>query len=404
MQTSAARRPLGTAASPGHAILAGLSASLVGIGLARFAYTPLLPALIGQHWFLPAAADYLGAANLGGYLVGALIARALAQRIGARSALRLMMALATASLFACALRLGFPWFFAWRLLSGVAGGVLMVLTAPTVLPHVPPARRGIAAGAIFTGVGLGIAASGTLVPLLMREGLVATWLGLGVSALALTALAWGGWPVAAATATPAAATPAAPARGRAVLKALYVEYALNAVGLVPHMVFLVDFVARGLGRGLAEGSFCWILFGAGAVAGPIVFGHLADRIGFARMLRWGVAIEAALVVLPAVATGRAALFLSSVVVGAFVPGIVTLTLGRAHELLPRDPAGRVVAWRRCTIAFAIGQAIAAYGFSYLYQRSGGDFVPLFALGAAALILAVGIDVAVARRLPAPDFG
>ena len=31
--------------------LAGLCASLVGIGLARFAYTPLLPVLITEGWF-----------------------------------------------------------------------------------------------------------------------------------------------------------------------------------------------------------------------------------------------------------------------------------------------------------------------------------------------------------------
>ena len=30
---------------------AGLCASLVGLGLARFAYTPLIPALIAAKWF-----------------------------------------------------------------------------------------------------------------------------------------------------------------------------------------------------------------------------------------------------------------------------------------------------------------------------------------------------------------
>ena len=50
---------------------AGLCASLVGLGLARFAYTPLIPALIAAKWFTPAEAVYLGAANLAGYLAGA---------------------------------------------------------------------------------------------------------------------------------------------------------------------------------------------------------------------------------------------------------------------------------------------------------------------------------------------
>ena len=54
-------------------VLAGLCANLVGVGLARFAYTPLIPALIAAHWFSPSATVYLGAANLAGYLGGALL-------------------------------------------------------------------------------------------------------------------------------------------------------------------------------------------------------------------------------------------------------------------------------------------------------------------------------------------
>jgi hypothetical protein len=50
----------------------------------------------------------------------------------------------------------------------------MALAAPAVMPAIPAEHRGLAGGAIFTGVGLGIAASGTLVPLLMRWGLVET--------------------------------------------------------------------------------------------------------------------------------------------------------------------------------------------------------------------------------------
>src|SRR5882672_1389074 len=70
---------------------AGLCASLVGLGLARFAYTPLIPALIAAKWFSPADAVYLGAANLAGYLAGALVAREIGARAGAVRALRAMM-------------------------------------------------------------------------------------------------------------------------------------------------------------------------------------------------------------------------------------------------------------------------------------------------------------------------
>ena len=369
--------------------LAGLCASLVGIGLARFAYTPLLPVLITEGWFPASQAAYLGAANLAGYLGGALYARPLARRGGAPRVLRGMMALVTVAFFACALPLSFAWFFLWRFAAGVAGGALMVLAAPTVLPHVPPARRGLAGGAIFTGVGLGIMASGTVVPLLLQAGLAPTWCGLGVLSLLLTALAWGGWP-AAEPPPPSGARRRAPAA--VPLLALYVAYALNATGLVPHMVFLVDFVARGLGRGIHAGARYWVLFGLGAVVGPMLAGALADRIGFGPALRLALVIQALAVALPTVTADPLWLAVSTLVVGAAVPGVVPLVLGRVHELVPNDAEGQRAAWSVTTMAFALGQAAGAYGLSFLFA-SGGRYTTLFAVGAAALTLGLVIDLA-----------
>jgi predicted MFS family arabinose efflux permease len=365
------------------------AACLVGIGLARFAYSPLIPALIDAGWFTPAEAAYLGAANLAGYLAGALAGRRLAARKGAAPVLRAMMAVATASFFASATPVSFAWFFLWRFAAGLAGGALMVIAAPTVLPHVPAARRGRAGGLIFMGVGLGIAVSGTLVPLLLGAGLAATWLGLGLLALLLTVFAWKGWPEAAPP------PPASPPRRGAALRVLYVTYALGAVGLVPHMVFLVDFVARGLGKGIAAGAVQWVLFGLGAVMGPLVTGALADRIGFAAALRLMLLLETGAVALPLL-DAPGALVVSSVLVGGFVPGIVPLALGRVTELLPRDAAAQGAAWSRATTGFALGQAAAAYGFSFLFAQGGG-YGPLFGLGAAALLLALALDLIAALR-------
>jgi predicted MFS family arabinose efflux permease len=375
---------------PANATMAALSANLVGIGLARFGYTPLIPALIAAGWFAPAAAVYLGAANLAGYLAGALGARAVAGRGGPVTVLRTMMALAAGSLLACALPFGFGWFFVWRFLSGLSGGVLMALAAPSVLPHIPPARRGLASGAIFTGVGLGIAASGTVVPLLLRIGLAEAWLGLGAIGLVLTAVAWNGWP---REATAAQTAPRGSARPTGLsLPALYLEYALNAVGLVPHMIFLVDFIARGLGQGLGAGALYWIVFGLGALCGPVAGGYIGDRLGFATTLRLAFVIEAACVALPLISTGAPALTLSSFVVGAFVPGIVAITIGRTHELIPGDPRAQSAAWAYCTTAFALGQAIAGYGFSYIFARVQHSYPTLFALATGAMLLALAVDI------------
>jgi len=375
---------------------AGLCASLVGLGLARFAYTPLIPALIAAKWFSPAEAVYLGAANLAGYLVGALIARELGTRAGSVRALRWAMVLASICCFACSMPVSFVWFSAWRFLAGVTGGVIMVLAASTILPHVAPGKRGIVGGVIFAGVGLGVAASGTLVPLLLQQGLRQTWYGLGILSAILTLVSWKAWPADVATAEHAAEShvPSRAPRLTAV-RALNAEYGLNALALVPHMVFLVDFVARGLGQGITAGSHYWVLYGIGATLGPLLTGHLADRAGFGPALRLAFFVEAIAILLPALSSAPPAMIISSVVVGGFTPGIVPLVLGRIHELIPHGNAGQRAAWAHATTMFAVFQAASAYGLSYLFDRTGGNYAILFVIGASAVAGSLAIDLVTA---------
>jgi len=70
-------------------------------------------------------------------------------------------------------------------------------------------------------------------------------------------------------------------------------------------------------------------------------------------------------------------------------------LGRVHELVPPDPTSRTVAWSRATAAFALGLAVAGYGVSFVYARTG-DYATLFALGAVIILLALVIDLIFGR--------
>ena len=375
-----------------RAIFAGLCASLVGIGLARFGYTPLIPPLIEAHWFAAQDVVYLGAANLVGYLVGALVGRPLAARLTARATLRVMMMLASLAFFACAFPLSVSWFFVWRLLSGVSGGIIMVLVASTVLPHVPVERRGTASGAIFLGVGVGIAASGTVVPMLLGVGLRETWLGLGALALLLSIASWFCWPGALPGHAAVAGARPAPAVGvRFDLNVLYVQYALMAIGLVPLMVFLVDYVARGLGWGTHTAALFWIAYGIGAIAGPMVYGALTDRIAPPRTGQLAMCVQAGMIGLMMFSHNHVVLIAATVVVGSFPPGIVPIVLGRVHQILPGDAQGQSAVWSRATTVFALFQALAGYGYSYLFARSGGDHRLLMGIGAGALLIAVLAD-------------
>jgi predicted MFS family arabinose efflux permease len=373
-------------------IFAGFAASLVGIGLARFAYTPLIPPLIQAHWFAASDVVYLGAANLAGYLLGALLGRPVAHRVTNVRTLRAMMVLVTAAFFACAFPVSIAWFFFWRLLSGVAGGAIMVLVAATVLPHVPADRKGLASGAIFLGLGVGIAASGTIVPVLLNLGLRDTWIGIGVLAAALTLATWRGWPHAAKPHAPAAhAAPAVRARSASTVRVRYVEYALMALGLVPTMVFLVDFIARGLGAGAHVGAAYWILYGVGAIFGAPVYGFVADRFGGRFAIRALSSLQVLVVAAFAMSGNHVVIGVLTLVIGSFPPGIVPMMLARVHEVVPHDHARQHAVWSRVTTTFAACQAIAGYSYSALFNSSGGNYRLLFVIAAGALALIVIAD-------------
>jgi predicted MFS family arabinose efflux permease len=383
-----------------RATLSGFCAMLVGIGIGRFAYTPLVPALIGAGWFTPSQTYYLQAANFVGYLAGALLYRPLSTRMRNVVALRTMMLLASIALLACAAPLSFWWFTVWRFASGLSGGVMMVLATTVVLPHVPRQKAGLVSGVIFAGVALGIAGSGTAVPLLLHFGLTYTWIAFGVFSLVLTAIAWTGWPD---------HEPASPIQSfgdfptktdpgtRLILTSLYIEYALAAMALVPHMVFIVDFVARGLAYGVAIGSLYWVVFGVSAISGSLMAGWLGDRIGFHLALRIVFAIETAAILIPSLLQFPLAVLLSTVLAGAFVTGSSTVVLGRIQQLLPGGHRTNRAAWSVATVSFSLGQAVAAYVFSWLFAVTG-SYATLFAWGAAALGLSLFID-AVANRRP-----
>ncbi|MDX3905565.1 MAG: YbfB/YjiJ family MFS transporter [Pigmentiphaga sp.] len=368
-------------------LFAGLCASLESIGLARFAFTPLLPELIHAQWFSASSVVYLSAANLAGYVLGALIGRPIGSRFAHEHVLRFMMVLIAATFFACAFPLSVLWYFCWRFASGIAGGVVMVLVAGTILPHVPPSRRGAAGGAIFLGLGLGIAGSGTVIPLLLEWGLAQTWGGLGIISLVLTAASWFAWP-------PSRSSPVSERHGAkgghaarfgSEVRLVYLQYALMAAAAVPPMVFLVDFIARGLGHGTHLGSVFWAIYGLGAIAGPPLYGYLADRLGPEPTVRMVSLLMAIVFAGFYSVDDLIVLGVLTAVIGTFALGMVPLVLARVHEVIAHDPVRQNIAWTRASIISAAGLAAAAYGFSGLFNATAGNHRMLFLVAAAMLV-------------------
>lgn len=362
--------------------LPGFAATFVGIGLGRFSFTPLVPLLVDEGVLSSVTAARVAAVLLLGYTCGALIAAPVGARLGMAATIRAAFVATILALGLEVLALGATGHMVARFVTGLTGGVLMVLGPATVLRAVRDSARPAVAGMVYGGIGLGIAFSGIVVPALAGAGSDKVALLLTVCGLGVAALGWRGWP----DAPPAAAAPRK--RGLPlVLVPVAAAYGLDALGYIPHTVYWSDFVASELGRGVAAGGGQWVLFGIGALLGAPLAGITAGRLGFRRAFVVALALKALFVAVPAVTAAPAALVVSSVAVGVLVPGIVALASGCVAEVSdPHHLAGR---WGLVTAAFAVAQAGGGILHAGLYGMLG-SYRPLFAVAATLLAVAAGV--------------
>ncbi|MRI31756.1 MFS transporter [Endozoicomonas sp. OPT23] len=372
--------------------MAGLMATFAGIGLARFAYTPLIPELAKQGWFDSHQLAYLGAANLAGYFIGALSAHRLSELVDIKWLLRACFVSILASFILCAEPVSFSWFFVWRFVAGVSGAVLMVVAPSAVMSFVSAERQQSVATLVFTGIGLGALMSAIIIPLLLSVSLAVTWIALaGLAALAalIAEVSLHSLKSAVLTKTSQSDTSSSQSHIGKVLLLVIIAYAMDAFGFVPHTVFWVDYLAREQSLGVMSASYQWGVFGVGAICGPFIARCVLQYMSCQQSLVLAFIVKAIAVGLPLISVDVMARTLSSFIVGALIPGIVALTSARIAELVGTLDHKRF--WGVATAAFALGQAVSGYAMAALYEY-WGEYQQLFLIGCLAMLTGAGLIV------------
>jgi len=265
--------------------LAGFCALAAGMGIGRFAYTPLLPYMQRDLGLAIAAAGYVASANFAGYLAGALLAiRVSRARRNAWFAAGLAASVLTTVLMAVA-QAAWP-MAALRAVSGIASAFILIHGSAIVLDMLAREGRPALFSLLYAGVGSGIALTALLVEAASRAFASSDtmWLVLGAAAalLAIPAFRLRDPPPATAapatTAGPGAAsatgTVAPPARTLAAaadrstpraMSWLIAAYACLGFGYVITATFIVVMV-----RGRAD----WIEEQMRQLGGPAYLRHL----------------------------------------------------------------------------------------------------------------------------------
>ena len=356
---------------------------LVGMGLGRFSYTPMIPVLIETGHLSEAEAGYIGALNLGGYVIGALITPWLSHRFHEAWVIRVCLLVASTCLIASIFPFGFFWLATWRLSIGIIVSIIMILSISYVTRFAPTNRIALATSIGTMGVGIGIFFSAVILPTLLIYGIAWGWVGSAVIGALATCIGFWAWHK--APILNAADIKSIRQQPRLSLdgKKLIAVQALFSIGLIPHSIYWVDYIVRGLGLSIQQGSFQWMLVGIGGLLGTVFWGHLADRIGLNISLVLVFGALASSIIAPFFSQSAGMLVFSSLVFGS-QPGSTAIVAARAQQVI--GELSIVSLWRYMVLSIGAAQIVGGFFLVELFNKTNSYSI-VFLVGGSSMALA-----------------
>ncbi|MBC7779471.1 MAG: YbfB/YjiJ family MFS transporter [Proteobacteria bacterium] len=363
------------------------------MAIGRFAFTPLLPMMQLDAGLVLGTGARLASANYLGYLVGSvtalLITRATDRWI------RVGLIAITLTTAAMGLTDEVWLWFILRFVTGVASAWVLIFASSWMFNRLVEAGKPRWGSFVFTGIGVGIVATGGVCLALVaaQVGSHATWLALGLLCSLATAAVWRWYRP--RTEARGSASVDAPVRLTRASRGLIVGYALFGFAYIVPATFLPLLARAALEGTNAPGwvyAAYWPLVGTAAALSTLATLRFATSDD--RQLRAAYLAQAIGVAAPAASSHPFALVVSAVLVGGtFV--LITLTSLRVARTVAPAQATRL--FTVMTIWFAFGQ-IAGPMFAERLVALHGDFRLALGVAAASLMLAAVLTpVAPAER-------
>ncbi|WP_305042465.1 MFS transporter [Geoalkalibacter sp.] len=390
-------------------VFTGILTLFACLGLARFAFGMLLPAMGAGLKLGYDQMGYISTGNFAGYLLSVALAPLLIRLL--RPRLLIVCGLLLIALCMLAISRGQDFFTVAALYffvgmgSGFANIPVMVLVSHWFRRE----RRGRAAGLMVMGSALGIVFSGFLIPRLNLalgpEGWRTGWLVLGLIALGVSLIAailvrndpteLGLEPVGRKTELPPQAlVPKNPPGAGRILLELGLLYLLFGATFMIYGTFIVTSLVVEHGIAEARAGLFWSWVGGFGLLSGVLFGTLSDRIGRKGGLMLVFAVQTAAYLLAGANLGTPALMLSVVLYGLVAFAIPTIMAAAVGDYLGLSRAA--AAFSTITVFFAVGQTLGP-GAAGMLAETMGTFRVSYLIAAVL----TGAGVLLAARLPKP---
>ncbi|WP_333608716.1 YbfB/YjiJ family MFS transporter [Arsukibacterium sp.] len=373
-----------------YVLLAGFFSQLLCLGLARFAYTPLLPLMQQQTVLDDASGGYLAGVNYLGYMTGALLAASLTNLKLKDNLYRLGLLLAVISTLGMAVTENFYLWSLWRFVAGLSSAGSMLIASGLIMHWLLRHKQRAELGIHFAGLGFGIALSALLVELMLKLQLDwrAQWQYLAFCALLLAIPAWCWLPRPAQNDVTTLSRPTDTPPSKRFIYLMLASYFCAGYGYVISATFIVTIVERMPGL-TGSGNLSFIVLGLAATPAVLVWDFIARRTGYLKAIMLALLAQGLAILLPLSFSSLSIVLLSAALFGATFVGVVSLVLTMAGRLYPSKPAKLM---GKMTLAYGSAQVIAPALTGYLAHSSGhyntGLYLAAGFVGLGALLIAL----------------
>ncbi len=334
---------------------AGIYSLILALGIARFAYTPLLPLMQQQAGLGVAEAGWLAAINYAGYLSGALTASLISDMVLKDRLYRIGMILAVLSTAMMGMTTDFTLWALSRFVAGLSSAAALLLGSGLILNWLIRHHHRSELGLHFSGIGLGIAGAAAAV-FLMNHGLnwreqwfALTFLGC---LLVVPALRWLPPPDGSSVTRTGQKMEDAPP-STLYMRLFMLAYFCAGIGYVVSATFIVAIVDHMPGLS-GEGTLVFFVIGIAAAPSCVAWDLTARRIGKLNALILASALQIIGIMLPVLSGGLIAALTGALLFGGTVMGIVSLVLTMAGQYYPTRPAKMM---GRMTLSYGAAQII-----------------------------------------------
>lgn len=347
---------------------AGIFSLILMLGIARFAYTPLLPVMQAQAGLGVSEGGWLAAINYMGYLSGAITASLISDLVLKDRLYRIGLIIAVVTTVGMGLTENL-WLWAFfRFFAGLSSAAGLLLGSGLILNWLIRHDHHSELGIHFAGIGLGIAICAGAVEVMnhyfdWRE----QWFlftALGILFL-IPAWLWLPPPDSSTTTRGGGAMIDSPP-SKLFLRIFMAAYFCAGVGYVVSATFIVAIVDQIPGLE-GKGSWTFLVLGLAAAPACIIWDLIARRIGDINALLSAFILQILGILLPLIEPNLIMSIIGAALFGGTFIGIVSLVLTMAGRYYPTRPAKMM---GKMTVTYGIAQILAPAVTGYLAESSG----------------------------------